>query len=40
MELRKRYTPSFKFNVALEAIKTENLAKVARNYGINSNPSG
>ena len=37
MEIRKKYTPSFKFNVALEAIKTENLARIARNYGINAN---
>jgi len=33
---RQKYTAKFKFTVALEAEKTDELTKTARKYGINS----
>ena len=34
---RKQYTPQFKFKLAVEAIKKDNLTQVAREYGIGVN---
>jgi len=34
---RKQYTPQFKFKLAAEAIKKDNLTQVARQYGIGVN---
>lgn len=34
---RKQYTPQFKFKLAVEAIKKENLTQVAREYGVGIN---
>lgn len=32
--VRKHYTPEFKFNRAIEAIKKNNLSEISRQYGI------
>jgi len=34
---RKKYTPQFKFKLALESIQKNNLTQVARQYGIGAN---
>jgi len=34
---RKQYTPQFKFDRALEAIKNDNLSEISRKYGIGAN---
>ena len=34
---RKRYTPQFKFDRALEAIKTDNLSEISRKYDVSVN---
>jgi transposase-like protein len=34
---RKQYTPQFKFDRALEAIKTDNLSEISRKYGVSVN---
>jgi len=34
---RRKYTPQFKFDRALEAIKTDNLSEMSRKYGISVN---
>jgi len=34
---RKIYTPQFKFDRAIEAIKKDNLSEISRRYGVNIN---
>lgn len=34
---RKQYSPQFKFERALEAVKTDNLSEISRKYGISVN---
>lgn len=34
---RKTYTPQFKFDRAIEAIKKDNLSEISRSYGVNIN---
>lgn len=34
---RKQYTPQFKFDRALEAIKNDNLSEISRKYNIGAN---
>lgn len=35
--LRKQYTPQFKFDRALEAVKNDNLSEISRKYNIGTN---
>ncbi|SRR6056297_161057 len=34
---RKQYSPQFKFDRALEAVKNDNLSEISRQYGISPN---
>lgn len=34
---RKQYSPQFKFDRSLEAIKTDNLSEISRKYGVSVN---
>lgn len=34
---RKQYSPQFKFDRALEALKTDNLSEISRKYGVSVN---
>ena len=34
---RKQYSPQFKFDRALEAVKTDNLSEISRKYGVSVN---
>lgn len=34
---RKQYTPQFKFERALEALKSDNLSEISRKYGVSVN---
>lgn len=34
---RKTYTPRFKFDRAIEAVKKDNLSEISRSYGVNIN---
>lgn len=34
---KKKYSGEFKFNLVLEVLKNDNIAQIARNYGVNPN---
>lgn len=34
---RKQYSPQFKFDRAIEAVKTDNLSEISRKYGVSVN---
>ena len=36
-KIRKNYSPQFKFDRALEAIKIDNLSEISRKYGVSIN---